>query len=165
MTMTVKDSPLATCDETDRLAVVIRSGEARLIALDTVNPYGGRGGSIDSWQCAWLVRALAASSTERVVITTRHRSRDLLNTRAPEGASARVLGPELASILLAHDCVAGWVGGYRHRPQVQRHGDVVNGFWEATPSALGLLRRVLRGAPSARWEACMSSVRQDFPAA
>jgi hypothetical protein len=165
MTLAVKDSPLATCDSTDRISVLIRSGEARLLALDTVNPHGGRGGSVDSWQCAWLVRELAASSGERVVVTTRHRSRDLHNTRAPDGASPRVLGRELASILLAHDCVVGWVGGYRHRPQVQRHGDRVNGFWEATPSALGLLRRVLRDGSSTRWDACMSSVRPDFPAA
>ena len=37
-------------------------GAVRMLALDSANPFGGVGGSLDSDQCAWLVRELGAAA-------------------------------------------------------------------------------------------------------
>jgi hypothetical protein len=124
-------------DAVDFLASTLGGDSVRLISLDTRNPYGGRGGSLDSDQCAWLVRELAVEPVRGVIITTRHRSQELRNARTVPGAAPRILGDELVPLLLAHSNVLAWISGYRHRPGATRHGVNESGLWEVTPSLLG----------------------------
>jgi hypothetical protein len=124
-------------DAIDFLASTLGGDTVRLIALDTRNPHGGRGGSLDSDQCAWLVRELAKEPGRGVVVTTRHRSHELRNARALPGTAPRILGEELVPLLLAHAHVLGWISGNRHRPAATRHGVRDTGLWEMTPSLLG----------------------------
>ncbi|MEI6361427.1 MAG: hypothetical protein WCP95_04780 [Actinomycetes bacterium] len=121
----------------DFIAAALAADRVRLIALETRNPHGGRGGSLDSDQCAWLVRELAGDRQRGVVITTRHRSRELLNDRIQIGATPRICADELVSLLLAYPNVLGWIAGNRHRPGAIRHGGRDLGLWEMTPSLLG----------------------------
>lgn len=124
-------------DALDFLAASLAGDSVRLICLDTRNPLGGRGGSIDSDQCAWLVRELAREPDRGVIVSTRHRSSELRNARTVAGSSPRVLAEELVPLLLAHPNVLGWIGGHRHRPAGMRHGVRDLGLWEVTPSLLG----------------------------
>jgi hypothetical protein len=126
-----------TKDALDFLANTLAGDSVRLIGLDTRNPFGGRGGSIDSDQCAWLVRELAREPDRGVIVTSRHRSKELKNGRTAPGASPRILGEELVPLLMAHPNVLGWIAGHRHRPAGMRHGARDSGLWEVTPSALG----------------------------
>jgi hypothetical protein len=121
----------------DFIASALAGDRVRLIALETKNPHGGRGGSLDSDQCAWLVRELAKDRQRGVVITTRHRSSELRNDRILVGAAPRILADELVSLLLAHPNVLGWVAGHRHRPGAIWHGARDLGLWEMTPSLMG----------------------------
>jgi hypothetical protein len=124
-------------DAIDFLASILGGDAVRLITLDTRNPLGGRGGSLESDQCAWLVRELAKDPDRGVIVTTRHRSLELRNSRTVPGTAPRILGEELVPILLAHANVLGWIGGHRHRPSAIRHGVRDSGLWEMTPSLLG----------------------------
>jgi hypothetical protein len=121
----------------DFLASTLIGDNVRLITLDTCNPFGGRGGSLDSDQCAWLVRELAKFPDRGVIVTTRHRSLELRNSRTIARAAPRILGAELVPLLLAHANVLGWIGGHRHRPSAIRHGVRDSGLREMTPSLLG----------------------------
>ena len=111
--------------------------DLRFIRLDTTNPSGGRGGSLDSDQCAWLVRELGNVREHDVVIVTRHRSSELSNATRRPGEHPRVLGLELTTILLGRPQVVGWIAGHRHAPSAIRHGAGPRALWEVTPSALG----------------------------
>ncbi len=113
------------------------SDAARVLSVDTRNPLGGRGGSLSSEAGAWLVRQLATEPERGVVVATRHRSRDLSNTRVLPGSAPRILGDELVPLLLAHSNVLGWIGGTRQRPGTRWHGPHACGLWELTPSCLG----------------------------
>jgi hypothetical protein len=124
-------------DAIDFLASMLGGNHVRLISLDTRNPLGGRGGSLDSEQCAWLVRELAKFPGRGVIVTTRHRSPELRNARSIPGTAPRILGEELVPLVLAHANVLGWIGGHRHRPDAIRHGVEDAGMWEMTPSLLG----------------------------
>jgi hypothetical protein len=126
-----------TKDAIDFLAANLGGDTVRLISLDTRNPLGGRGGSLDSDQCAWLVRELATEPHRGVIVATRHRSHELRNTRTAQDGAPRILGDELVSLLLAHANVLGWISGSRHRPAATRHGVRDSGLWEMTPSLLG----------------------------
>jgi hypothetical protein len=129
-----------TPEELDRLTSYVDDEAVRLLVLDTRNPHGGAGGSLDSEQCAWLVRELARDPQSDVIIATPHRSRDLTNACTAPGAPPRILGAELASLLLVHANVRCWVAGRGHRPSATRHGHPLAGLWEVTPSLLGLDR-------------------------
>ena len=118
-------------------------GEVRLLALDSANPFGGVGGSLDSDQCAWLVRELGAAGDRYVLVASHDGSRTMTSVTAPAGAPARVLGAEVTSILLAHRRVVAWLSGTTHERSGRRHGDAAHGFWEIPAGASGL------GAPLA----------------
>ena len=132
------DRPSA--EEIDRLTSYVDDEAVRLLVVDTRNPHGGSGGSLNSEQCAWLVRELARDPHADIVIATPHRSRDLTNPCTVPGASPRILGPELASLLLVHANVRCWVAGRGHRPSATRHGHPLATLWEVTPSLLGFDR-------------------------
>jgi len=118
-------------------------GAVRILALDSANPFGGVGGSLDSEQCAWLVRELGSAGDRYVIVASHDGSRTLTSTAAPIGSAPRVLGDEVASILLAQRNVVAWLSGTTHERSGRRHGDAAHGFWEIPAAAVGL------GAPLA----------------
>jgi hypothetical protein len=118
-------------------------GAVRILALDSANPFGGVGGSLDSDQCAWLVRELGRAHDRYVVVATHDGSKTMTSATAPPEAPPRVLGSEVVSILLAHRQVVAWVSGTVHERAGRRHGDAGHGFWEIPGAAVGL------GAPLA----------------
>lgn len=126
-------------------------GAVRLLCLDSANPHGGVGGSLDSEQCAWLVRALGAARDRYVVVAMHDGSRTLTSDASPAGAPPRVLGPEVVSILLAHRNVIAWISGTLHERAGRRHGDLAHGFWEL-PGATGGMGAPLAGGLSIRSE-------------
>jgi hypothetical protein len=111
-------------------AALVDVGPVRVIALDTANEWGGVGGSLDSDQAAWLVRQLEEARDRYVVIATHDSSLTLTSDRVPPGRAPRVLGPELAAILLAHPTVVAWVSATLHHRGGRRHGQADHGFWE-----------------------------------
>lgn len=113
----------------DRVALV-DVGQARVLGLDTVNPHGGVGGSLDSEQVAWLVRQLDAARDRYVIVATHHSSLNLTSDRSAYGLPSRIMGPEFESLLLAHRQVIGWVSATMHHRAGRRHGDASHGFWE-----------------------------------
>jgi hypothetical protein len=111
-------------------SAVIDVGPVRVLALDTCNPNGGVGGSLGSDQAAWLVRQLDLSQDRYVVVATHDSSLTMTSDRTAAGAPSRVLGAEVASILLAHRFVVAWVAGTMHHRSGRRHGVAGHGFWE-----------------------------------
>lgn len=128
-------------------------GRVRVLALDTANPLGGVGGSLDSDQCQWLVRALEQARDRYVVVASHDGAKTLINEAVPPGAPPRVLGPEATSLLLAHPSVIAWISGTLHERAGRRHGDAAHGFWELPGAAVGL------GAPLAGGVAITAEVR------
>ena len=126
-------------------------GAVRLLCLDSAHPHGGVGGSLDSEQCAWLVRALDAARDRYVVLATHDGSRTMTSDATPDGAPPRVLGPEVVSILLAHRNVIAWISSTLHERAGRRHGDLAHGFWEL-PGATGGMGAPLAGGLSVRIE-------------
>jgi hypothetical protein len=118
-------------------------GGVRVLALDSANPFGGVGGSLDSDQCAWLVRELRAAEDRYVIVASHDGSRTLTSATAPAGSAPRVLGDEVVSILLAQRNVVAWLSGTTHERSGRRYGDAAHGFWEIPAAAAGL------GAPLA----------------
>ena len=131
-------------------------GPVRLLAVDSANPAGGVGGSLDSDQAAWLVRQLQAAADRYVVVASHDSSLTLTSDRTPPGTAPRILGAEVASILLAHRCVVAWVAGTMHHRAGRRHGDAGHGFWELPGASDG------RDAPLAG--GLSVGVRRDRPA-
>jgi hypothetical protein len=111
-------------------------GSLVILSLDTVNPHGGWQGSIDSDQCAWLVRKLKEYHDRYVVIASHHPSPCLTNDFSPKGATPRVLGGELVEILLSHPNVIAWIAGHVHHHASLWHHDGDHGFWEITTASL-----------------------------
>ncbi len=54
----------------------------------------------------------------------------MTSDRVPSGRPPRVLGAELAAILLAHSTVVAWVSATLHHRGGRRHGQADHGFWE-----------------------------------
>jgi metallophosphoesterase (TIGR03767 family) len=111
-------------------------GLLRVIALDTINPYGGWQGSISRSQFDWLVRELDDATDRYVVIASHHPSLTLLNAHRTPGAEERVLGAELVETLLRYPNVIAWIAGHVHFHAALRHGDEERGFVELTTSSL-----------------------------
>lgn len=128
-------------------------GRVRILALDTANPHGGVGGSLDSEQLAWLVRELGAARDRYVMVATHDGSRTLTSDTVPPGSPPRVLGGEVASLLLAHRNVVAWLSSTTHERSGRRHGDAAHGFWEISGAAVGL------GAPLAGGISVSTEVR------
>lgn len=111
-------------------------GELVLITLDTVNPHGGWQGSIDSDQCAWLIRQLERNRDRYIVIASHHPSPCLTNAFAPMNEPPRVLSAELKGILHSHNNVIAWLAGHVHHHAALWHQEGSHGFWEITTSSL-----------------------------
>jgi len=130
-------------------------GPVRLVALDTVNPYGGWQGSLDPEQLAWLEAQLQAVSSrwltpegalaghevpdQYVVVLSHHPLETLINSTAPDG-QRRVLADELGALLLRYPNVVLWANGHTHMHRVSAHArphgaPVPGGFWQVTTSS------------------------------
>ena len=105
-------------------------GPVRILALDSANPWGGVGGSLDSAQVAWMVRELERARDRFVVVASHDSSLTLTSDRSPAGQPPRILGPEVSAILLAHEQVIAWVTGMMHHRSGLRHGQDSHGLWE-----------------------------------
>jgi hypothetical protein len=113
-------------------------GAVRILALDSANPFGGVGGSLDSDQCAWLVRELGSAGDRYVIVASHDGPRTLTSETGPVGSAPRVLGDEVVSILLAHRTVVAWLAGTIHERSGRWHGGAAHGFWEVPAAAVGL---------------------------
>jgi metallophosphoesterase (TIGR03767 family) len=107
-------------------------GHVRLIALDTVNHFGGWQGCIHREQFDWLKQVLADSADKYVMLTSHHPLQDLFNGYVPGGVIAPALAEEVQALLLAHKNVVLWVAGHVHdhsiSPVLHENGEV--GFWQ-----------------------------------
>ncbi len=113
-------------------------GLFRFVVLDTVNPNGESGGSLDASQFAWLERLLARSTDRYVVVASHHSSTSMDNALVGTGGDVepRVLGPEVVAALLAAPTVIAWVNGHSHRNRVTPHArEGGGGFWEVNTAS------------------------------
>jgi metallophosphoesterase (TIGR03767 family) len=107
-------------------------GEVRVIALDTVNEWGGWQGCIDRSQFVWL-RELLKNSTDRyVIITSHHPLQDLFNGYAPDGVVAPALREEVTELLAGHANIVAWVSGHVHDHNISfaKSSKGEWGFWQ-----------------------------------
>jgi metallophosphoesterase (TIGR03767 family) len=129
-------------------------GIVRGLVLDTVNPYGGSEGSMDEAQLSWLTAQLQGGSRRYLdttgqwraggrrdrlfVIFSHHTIETMTNASAPAGIS-RILGPQVADMLLRFPNAVLWVNGHTHRntvtPYARAAGLPAGGFWEINTAA------------------------------
>jgi metallophosphoesterase (TIGR03767 family) len=127
-------------------------GLMRGIVLDTVNPNGEEGGSLDVDQFAWLENELQTHSrawidtdgtikqsraaNRLIVLFSHHTSTTMDNPiRADADPRERVLGAKVLELLLRYPNVVLWVNGHTHVNSVTPHARaggaaVPGGFWE-----------------------------------
>lgn len=113
-------------------------GLFRFVVLDTVNPNGESGGSLDTTQFAWLERLLARSTDRYVVVASHHSSTSMDNALVGTGGDVepRVLGPEVVAALLAAPTVIAWVNGHSHRNRITPHArEGGGGIWEVNTAS------------------------------
>ncbi len=109
------------------------SENVRGIVLDTVNPGGLSNGSIDRTQLNWLKQQLAAAKDKIVILFSHHTIGTMDNASlAPNEKGPRVLGPEVAQLLLQSPQVVLWVNGHTHVNKVipHRRSGGTGGFFE-----------------------------------
>jgi metallophosphoesterase (TIGR03767 family) len=107
-------------------------GDVRLVALDTVNHFGGWQGCIHREQFEWLKQLLAESTDKYVMLTSHHPLQDLFNGYVPEGVDAPALTAEVQELLLVHKNVILWVAGHVHDHSISsvNHENGEVGFWQ-----------------------------------
>jgi metallophosphoesterase (TIGR03767 family) len=137
--------------------------EIRGVVLDTTNPNGLSGGSLDAQQLAWLETELqAVSSTyrsnhgreiqqpeieDRLVILFSHHNSNTLDNLLPslDPLRLRVGAKHLLRLLLRYPNVVLWLNGHTHFAKILAHpnerlvesGLPGSGFWEVnTPSLI-----------------------------
>lgn len=107
-----------------------------ILALDTVNPYGGWQGSIDQEQFDWLKNSIESLRDRYVIITSHHPVEDIFNSYTPH-QQPRVLGIQIEAFLISQPHVIAWICGHTHRNQISYHGpDKRRGFWQIETSSL-----------------------------
>ena len=107
-------------------------GQLRVIALDTVNEWGGWQGCLDRTQFVWLRELLKNSTDKYVVLTSHHPMQDLFNPFKPEGVAEPALTAEVAELLGGYRNIVAWVSGHVHDHNISfaksAKGDW--GFWQ-----------------------------------
>ena len=108
------------------------NSQVRLIALDTVNRYGGWQGCIHREQFDWLRELLEASKDKYVILSSHHPLDCLFNGYAPEGELAPALEAEVKSLLSENSNVILWFAGHVHDHKITQHkkDDGLPLFWE-----------------------------------
>lgn len=104
----------------------------RLIALDTVNRFGGWQGCIHREQFEWLSQLLDDSKDKYVILTSHHPLENLFNGYVPEEESAPALEAEVRGLLEKHPNVILWFSGHVHDHKItqSRNSDGSHAFWE-----------------------------------
>jgi metallophosphoesterase (TIGR03767 family) len=106
--------------------------QVRLIALDTVNRFGGWQGCIHREQFEWLSQLLDESKDKYVILTSHHPSENLFNGYVPDEESAPALEAEVRGLLEKHPNVVLWFSGHVHDHKItqSRNSDGSHAFWE-----------------------------------
>ena len=107
-------------------------GEVRVIALDTVNEWGGWQGCIDRSQFNWLREQLENSRGKYVVLTSHHPLQDLFNGYSPDGIDKPILKDEVSELLSQYPNVIAWISGHVHDHNISfMKSDAGDwGFWQ-----------------------------------
>lgn len=131
---------------------VVQNGPVALIALDTVNPAGFAGGSIDETQFIWLQNRLVDQSSiyfdeqgqrvstgnpDRLVVIASHHPSDALNNPfpGPNAQERRYQGPELEALLHRFPNVVLHIAGHTLEHRISPRpfaGDPSRAYWELT---------------------------------
>jgi metallophosphoesterase (TIGR03767 family) len=107
-----------------------------VLALDTVNPFGGWQGSLDKVQMNWLKEQLESLENRLVVITSHHPLQDLFNDYTPH-AEPRITRDEIEKLLVSKKQVVAWICGHTHQHRIMYFGDDARkGFWQIETSSL-----------------------------
>ena len=106
--------------------------QVRLVALDTVNRFGGWQGCIHREQFEWLSHLLDESKDKYVVLTSHHPLENLFNGYVPEEESAPALEEEVRRLLEKHSNVVLWFSGHVHDHKItqSKNNDGSHAFWE-----------------------------------
>ena len=106
--------------------------QVRLIALDTVNRFGGWQGCLHREQFDWLTHMLDESEDKYVVLTSHHPLENLINGYVPEEESTPALEEEVRRLLEKHPNVVLWFSGHVHDHKItqSRNSDGSHAFWE-----------------------------------
>lgn len=106
--------------------------DVRLIALDTVNRYGGWQGCIHREQFQWLHDLLQASTDKYVVLSSHHPLEDLFNGYVPDDQPAPALEKEMRALIEKFPNVILWFSGHVHDHKIQeaKRADGQHAFWE-----------------------------------
>ncbi|NBR93918.1 MAG: hypothetical protein EBT44_03650 [Actinobacteria bacterium] len=109
----------------------------RLIALDTVNKFGGWQGCIHREQFEWLADMLEHSRDKYVILTSHHPLQNLFNGYHPEGEEPPALEDEVNELLIRHPHVILWFAGHVHDHKVseRKRSDGSHAFWEIRTSS------------------------------
>lgn len=106
--------------------------EIRLIALDTVNRFGGWQGCIHREEFVWLEKLLNSSTDKYVILASHHPLNDLFNGYVPSGELAPALEDEVLLLLSRFKNIIAWVAGHVHdhkiSPRLSAEGEHL--FWE-----------------------------------
>jgi metallophosphoesterase (TIGR03767 family) len=104
----------------------------RLVALDTVNRFGGWQGCIHREQFNWLKNLLEISIDKYVVLSSHHPLENLFNGYVPENESAPALEAEVSALLEQYKNVIAWVSGHVHDHKISERtaADGEHMFWE-----------------------------------
>jgi len=108
------------------------NSHVRLIALDTVNRFGGWQGCIHREQFEWLKDLLNESKDMYVVLSSHHPLENLFNGYVPDGEPAPALEAEVRQLLEQHPNVILWFAGHVHDHKISqsRRADGSHAFWE-----------------------------------
>lgn len=108
------------------------NAELRLIALDTVNPFGGWQGCIDRRQFDWLKALLSESKNKYVVLSSHHPLENLYNGYVPAGVIEPALEAEVRKLLEENPQVILWFAGHVHDHKISqsKKADGSHAFWE-----------------------------------
>jgi metallophosphoesterase (TIGR03767 family) len=108
------------------------NAQVRLIALDTVNRFGGWQGCIHREQFDWLKGLLAESTDKYVVLSSHHPLENLFNGYVPDEESAPALEVEVRELLEQYPNVILWFAGHVHDHKISqsKKADGTHAFWE-----------------------------------
>ena len=130
----------------------VDSGSISLVVLNTVNPAGFPGGSIDEPQFQWLEAQLIARSSvyfdasgaqvstqnaDRLIVIASHHPRDLIDNPfpGPDPQQRRYQGPELEALLHRFPNVILHIAGHALEQRINPRpfsGDPTRSYWEIT---------------------------------
>lgn len=131
---------------------VIDRGAVVVIVLNTVNPTGFAGGSIDEPQFLWLEQEMIARSgvyydaagqrvetqnPDRLIVVASHHPADALNNPfpGPDPSERRYQGPDLEALLQRFPNVVAHIAGHNLEQRINPRpfsGDPVRAYWEIT---------------------------------